>query len=344
MYRNVTAAMVATSTIAASALAGSTSGPVEVELDQPSLDRWFYPFNGTPGSRASSPAFGALGLAGFDDRDAQFLVGFDTGSLVATGFEPNQYRVTEARLILTVAEGGIFDHDPTHDAVQTYYDPSDPEYVPDSDAGRPVEVFAVGYRGGYALETVEEGMPFGTAAIPPAELGRNVFAAVLDVPAGEFVDASRNVRQRFEVEPLGVGEVDGLPVGDTVPQDAEMSVELDVCSQASRMHLGAGLAFGRLLFSVSSLHDASQGGVVTYPVFYTKENPLGGAPFHFAPRLILTVVVNDDPDIDGNGVRDVFDFLAFQDLFIAGDLIADFDGNCTLDIFDFLAFQDAFQR
>ena len=47
-------------------------------------------------------------------------------------------------------------------------------------------------------------------------------------------------------------------------------------------------------------------------------------------------------DLDGDGVLTVFDFLAFQNLFDAGDLRADFDLSVTLDIFDFLAFQNAF--
>jgi hypothetical protein len=48
------------------------------------------------------------------------------------------------------------------------------------------------------------------------------------------------------------------------------------------------------------------------------------------------------PDCTGNGSLDVFDFLCFQDAFVAGDPYADCDGNTTLDVFDFLCFQDAF--
>ncbi|MEQ9096721.1 MAG: GC-type dockerin domain-anchored protein [Phycisphaerales bacterium] len=48
------------------------------------------------------------------------------------------------------------------------------------------------------------------------------------------------------------------------------------------------------------------------------------------------------PDLDGDGVLTIFDFLAFQNLFDAGDPTADFDGDGELTIFDFLAFQNAF--
>ncbi|MFI4917812.1 MAG: GC-type dockerin domain-anchored protein [Phycisphaerales bacterium JB060] len=48
------------------------------------------------------------------------------------------------------------------------------------------------------------------------------------------------------------------------------------------------------------------------------------------------------PDLDGDGQLTIFDFLAFQNLFDAGDLQADFDGDRDLTIFDFLAFQNEF--
>ena len=47
-------------------------------------------------------------------------------------------------------------------------------------------------------------------------------------------------------------------------------------------------------------------------------------------------------DLDGDGELTVFDFLAFQNLFDAGDPRADLDGDDSLTLFDFLAFQDAF--
>ena len=47
-------------------------------------------------------------------------------------------------------------------------------------------------------------------------------------------------------------------------------------------------------------------------------------------------------DFDGDGELTLFDFLAFQNAFDAGDLTADFDGDGSLTLFDFLAFQNAF--
>ncbi|MCW5757471.1 MAG: PQQ-binding-like beta-propeller repeat protein [Phycisphaeraceae bacterium] len=47
-------------------------------------------------------------------------------------------------------------------------------------------------------------------------------------------------------------------------------------------------------------------------------------------------------DFDGDGELTIFDFLAFQNAFAAGDLRADLDGDGSLTLFDFLAFQNAF--
>jgi hypothetical protein len=56
-----------------------------------------------------------------------------------------------------------------------------------------------------------------------------------------------------------------------------------------------------------------------------------------------TIIVTACPaDLDLDGDLTLFDFLAFQSLFDAGDARADFDGDGALTIFDFLAFQTAF--
>ena len=47
-------------------------------------------------------------------------------------------------------------------------------------------------------------------------------------------------------------------------------------------------------------------------------------------------------DFNADGALDVFDFLAFQNAFDAGDLAADCTEDGSLDIFDFLCFQNAF--
>jgi hypothetical protein len=76
---------------------------------------------------------------------------------------------------------------------------------------------------------------------------------------------------------------------------------------------------------------------------------IGGSNFDSTSMLRGTLTISSFdaplgcyPDCDGNTVLDVFDFLCFQDAFVAGAPYADCDGNTVLDVFDFLCFQDAF--
>ncbi|MFI4915909.1 MAG: GC-type dockerin domain-anchored protein [Phycisphaerales bacterium JB060] len=63
---------------------------------------------------------------------------------------------------------------------------------------------------------------------------------------------------------------------------------------------------------------------------------------HWEVTNFMTPAAPCRADLDGDGVLDIFDFLAFSNLFDQGDPRADFDGDGTLDIFDFLAFSNAF--
>lgn len=319
------------------------SGPIEAEWTVPTLDRWMYPFNSTPGTRPVASIFAALEMEGFDDRDAQFLIGFDTSVQVPAGLGRASYRVARARIRATVAMDRTFEYDPTHDPLGSYLAAGEPGHVPDVDAGRPIELFAAGYRNGFSALTFMESSPFGGAPlVPPAEGARNVFAANLD-GQGEATDVSRNVRLREETTPLAIGTTSAVSPGEFVPVNTEFEFVVDLCVTGAQAYLARALDQGMLHLVISSLHAIpGPGGPVEYPVFYTKENALALPPFDRTAKLELTVVINCDPDLDGNGRLDVFDFLAFGNLFAAGDLIADFDGNCVLDIFDFLAFGNAF--
>lgn len=47
-------------------------------VSEPSHDRWMYPSNGTPGTRAQASTFSALpGSSGLDDRWGFFLLAFE---------------------------------------------------------------------------------------------------------------------------------------------------------------------------------------------------------------------------------------------------------------------------
>src|SRR5262249_43638404 len=153
----------------------------------------------------TASTFGAIGLSGFDDRDGQFLIGYDTGAQVPAHLGTDHYRVLSARLTARIAADQVFLYDPTFDALGTYLPENDPRFVTHSDSGRPIEPSGVGFRNGWPLLTFQETSPFGgTPLVQPAEGARNNFAANFD-SAGVATDVSRNVRLGFEVSPFAIG-------------------------------------------------------------------------------------------------------------------------------------------
>lgn len=94
------------------------------------------------------------------------------------------------------------------------------------------------------------------------------------------------------------------------------------------------------------------GGGVTSGGPYTMLATIGQAdagvsasgPFTLSGGFMAGFVETCRVDLDGDGLLTVFDFLAFQNEFAAGSLVADFDGDGQLTIFDFLAFQNAFDK
>ncbi|MEO1278475.1 MAG: integrin alpha [Planctomycetota bacterium] len=95
-------------------------------------------------------------------------------------------------------------------------------------------------------------------------------------------------------------------------------------------------------FSVASAGDINGDGVsdVVFgaPFADSSGRPLAGESYVVFGRSFAGCPA----DLDGDGDLTIFDFLAFQNLFDAGDPIADFDGDGRLTLFDFLAFQNAF--
>lgn len=294
----------------------------------PSIDRWFYPFAGN-GTEVQAPTFAALLQAGFDDRDSQMLLAFATSPTVPTNRGARRYVVQSARVRLWVSADLRFAYDPSWDSVATSFAEADPTREPDADVGKPVEIFAAGWRGGWHPMNFAENGPFANGpSFPPQEGIRNAYAANLDA-SGNATDVSRHVRQRFEATPLSVGTC-ALPPGTMVPAGTEFVFELDVSSPGAAAYLGQALNQGRVAFIVSTLHPAAGGpgggqGDPNYPAFYTKENPLSPV-LGFTPRLEMSVLAYPSPDFNGSGgTPDDADVDAFFSAWSVGDESADFN-------------------
>ena len=304
-----------------------------------------YPFNFQPGVRPVAPTYGSFDYR-FDTRDAQFLLGWDTASQLATNAEPWRILLRTVRLTLTsvapIAPNKPFVYDPTHDAFETYLGiGNQPGAVPDSDPGRPIEVFGIGYRGAFDDATFLETSPYGAlGSVTSGSVSivtRNAYAAMYDA-TGALIDIANNVGQlntnwtaaAFEVTPWAVGSISGVAPGDEVPDGSKMSFELRLEDPLILGHVQRALAAGRVRLAVSSLSPAGQstpggtgaGGAGAYPWWATKENLL-----YDPPRLEIEGVVVSDEDTDGDGLPDDWERFYFGNLTAVVSASADADGD-----------------
>lgn len=317
-------------------------------INGPTIDRWSYPFAAQPGSEPNVTVFAALQQAGFDDRDAMFYLAFDTGSLVPSGVGSDRYVVSSLRVTAWVSADNQFEYDPTFDSVTTSFEPSQAGYTPDLDAGKPVELFAAGYRYGWTALTYLENSPFSPfPSFPPREGVRSVFAAVYD-DAGIATDIGRQVRQGFEALPMAIGRNEELTPGQTVPAGTPLVFEADTGRIADSVYLARGFDDGRVTFMISGLHAAAGGpgggtGNPNYPAFFTKESAVAQAAGYIA-RLEFSVLVYPGADFNLDGGVDGSDVEAFFTAWEAADTIADFNIDGGVDGADVEAFFLAWEQ
>ncbi|MBN8246194.1 MAG: hypothetical protein J0L84_01980 [Verrucomicrobia bacterium] len=317
------------------------AGEFRLAPPAPSLDRWVYPFGDFGGDRPVAPTFASFDPR-FDTRDAQALFGWDTASQLATNSGPDRYLIRRVRIGLTIQADQKFVYDPSFDPFQTFLT-NHPAAVPDSDPGRPVELYGAGYRNGFSDETWTETSPFG-AVYPITStniaLGtRNVFAA-MHGEDGRLMDVSNNVGQYnaawthapFEVRPWALGLTTNAGVGELVPAGARFVFEVDLADPQVAGYFQAALDSGRLRVVVSSLSPAIQitpggiggGGNGDYPQWVTRENLLFDGPD--APSLEMEGTLVGDDDTDQDGHPDDWERFWFRDLSPTRDSDSDQDG------------------
>ena len=269
------------------------------------FDRWNYPFNSSPGLRNLASTFGAIGGGAFDDFDGQFLVGFELSTdLPALG--PGESYLVHSVQVTATHSTGAFAYDPTFDNYATYLDASDPDFVADHDAGRPVELWGAGLRNGYSSFGFAGPLP---PTAPPTFNSGSFFA---------FADPTLvDVRNAFAFDPLlgnvsnvitdrlltaeawATGTVAGLspgaPVAEGVPgvsTGSTFTFDVDLSRPEILSYIETGLGNGQLFFTIASLHEAAQQAGGTNPNFYTGNN---FDPFAVEPTLTIDVEVVPEP-------------------------------------------------
>ena len=291
------------------------------------FDRWMYPFNVTPGSRASGSVFGSGLSPDFDDRDAQLLLGFDVSSVQT--LLPD-HALTSIKVQLTTAGDNAFTLDPTSDSPESYV-----EGAADPDAGRPLELFGVGTRNGFEqvslssetdVTTFREDTAYSTT--PNAfRSSRSAYAAAyID---DELTDISNGVSESRWAEPWAVGDNPSIASGALVPINTAINfaIALDLPGVAS--YATAGLERGELFFALTALHTASQNGPPLYPSFYLDAS---GASLGPTATLELEFSPRTPGDFDGDGQLQVGDLDRLTHAILDGSTEAafDLDGNGLL--------------
>ena len=332
-------------------LSVSASAVQAVEINKtylgPSLDRWMYSFNTDQGNKPDAAIFAPYGhptQPNFDDRDGQLLVGFVTVGDVPPGQGVDHYRIISATVTATVSPDSAFAYDSTPDTWDTYSQSGGVAPVPDSDAGRSIELYLAGYRAGWSLATFLETSRYAGAASDPLPPGgvwypargiRNVFPAQYE-PAGSGIirDVSNNVDEMFEPRPVAIARNASLTPGQIVPVGTPMTFDFDLSNPDTRRYLREGLNAGQLNFVISSLAEAQIQTPQTVR-FYCKE---AGVP-NTAPTLNIRVCVGAPADWDCSGAVGVSDLFKFLDEWFAGS--ADFDENGQTGVADLFAFLDA---
>ncbi|MCA9299953.1 MAG: hypothetical protein KDA28_12850 [Phycisphaerales bacterium] len=248
------------------AVAGAAAA-APFDYASPTFDRWNYPFNQTPGVAPLASTFGPGFTPGlFDDKDGQFLTSYVTAGDVTPGAGASNYLVSSATLTVRSMSDMAFEYDPTYDSYRTHLLPNDGDWTPDTDAGRPLEVYGTAFRNGFDAFSFNEFGPWGFGD-PTSEDLRNAFAT-----DDGSRDVSNNIRDRFETTPWAIGQIAGVAPGDLVPAGTGVTFELDLGNPDVVAYLQHALNEGIVSLSVTSMATAVQGGPIVYPQIATKEN------------------------------------------------------------------------
>ncbi|MEQ9094797.1 MAG: GC-type dockerin domain-anchored protein [Phycisphaerales bacterium] len=134
-----------------------------------------------------------------------------------------------------------------------------------------------------------------------------------------------------------------LPISARLPAGATLVMEVQSDDGSSPGAPGTALG-GRFFIGGNTLDQPTPSYFSSGPCGI--EEPVDIRDLGFGLSLGVQLLGYEEagcyPDLDGDGVLTLFDFLAFQNFFDTGDPAADCDGSGELNLFDFLCFQNAF--
>lgn len=294
-------------------------------------DKYMYPFiddSETGGRRGYAGMWGAYGsfddsVWDFDDRDAQFFLDFAISEEIPRGKGASNYKIAKLEVTIVSQLDDNFFYDPTFDPLETYNGAME-----DIDAGRPLELYGVGYRSGFSRDTFSEDTAFQTEPsiqfTPTWSRKRNAYAIDFG-PDGTVRDVSNNVQEGFKTNPWAVADSPGyidfdgvyhtgsLADGSSVKDGRVFRFKADLDNPRILSYLQESLDAGRLHLMVSSLYGTAQRGVV-FPRFYTKDFNDPDIDYYLGPQLLIDVLVTPPTSVTriGSSYRVSFDTVTGQ--------------------------------
>jgi len=301
-----------------------------------------YPFNSDPSGRPTASVFGALGSAGdFDSRDAQYLLGWSTTNAIPAGRGAVGYLLRRARVTLTVATQSQFAYNPTIRDFRTYFPTNDSRYLPPAISGFPLELFGVGFRGGftgsegsfipYTATNYPQNGPWAASPGGGFFTNRVAYAAGFDT-RGVLVDVSNNVADdgtnesatAFEVAPFAVGQTSHVAPGEALTPGSRITFDLNLDDPLVQSYVRQGLNQGQLRLMLTSLVPASMSGAPAFPSFFTPFS-LVARPDQYPLLDIEGSVMRPEVDTDSDGLPDDWENFHFGSLLHPAEEDADGD-------------------
>lgn len=331
-----------------SAIAAATSA----YWDTPQIDRWFHQGEATQGFKESLSTFTSFGVGGTDSsgplqaRSGVFALAFDT---TLPGIEipqvaASRYQIDSIRFTTQLINSGAeVVYDPTRDYIDQIAGGTD-------DAGRPMELYGVGFANGYtkfgfgpndaAGPEFEEASPatssgsFTYNVYPLGERPDGTLGNVFNSPGGEGIFDSENelielTTPAWDPIPWAIGRVAGATAGEVLAGTPTFEFEVDLEVAGVLEYFQQALSEGQIGVLISSLHRASGGHTGNdgdFPAFYSKDH-LAVGTLGLRDAASLTIEYSILPlagDYDGNGFVDQSDYDAWKAGF--GSSVEAFDG------------------
>ncbi|MGB0715486.1 MAG: hypothetical protein ACPGXK_06390 [Phycisphaerae bacterium] len=325
----------------------TASAGVEHRFDTPSDDAWHYPFNFTPGFRPLGGVFSPGGVDDFNDRDGILILAWDTTELIAPGQALSAYDIQGLSVTVTNFAASFlvpeWTPDLTVDEWYTYYTGNQA----DTDPGRPIELFGVGFGPAYDVDTWTEGDNF-VGATQNENRPRDPFPMTFDEVTGQELHLEDNLRGTqneslvpplcdspddscpFTPIPWAIGHPqDYTPGSQQVPFDIRFDIDLDAADELVRAYFQEGLQRGRVIVSISSLLvTVQQGSSVGYPNVFMKEG-VSFDPLGKAASLTVTLASEVTGDVEPDGLVSLSDWAFMSDCLMGPDTQPSTDGALT---------------